>query len=74
MFLFQVINLTIEHLVLLMQIMDSNATHIDELFNKQFEWTFLNGYLNATIIQNIIKLLNKSLLKLNIKNKTYLYY
>ena len=54
MFLFQVINLTIEHLVLLMQIMDSNATHIDELFNKQFEWTFLNGYLNATIIQNII--------------------
>jgi len=37
-----------------MQIMDSNATHIDELFNKQFEWTFLNGYLNATIIQNII--------------------
>ena len=48
------INHTIEHLVLLMQLMDTNATHIDELYNKQYEWTYLNGYLNASIIQNII--------------------
>lgn len=48
------ISYTIEHLVLLMQIMDTNATHIDEIIGKQYEWTFLNGYLHASIIQNTI--------------------
>ncbi len=48
------ISFTIEHLVLIMQIMDTNATHIDDIINKQYEWTFLNGYLHSSIIQNII--------------------
>lgn len=36
-----------------MQLMDTNATHIDEISQNQYEWIFLNGYLNANIIQNI---------------------
>jgi hypothetical protein len=41
------ISFTIDHLVLIMQI-------IDDIINTQYEWTFLNGYLHASIIQNII--------------------
>jgi hypothetical protein len=50
-------NYTIEHLLILMQIMDTNISIIDKL--GAYEWQYLNGYVNTTIIDNLEKNFNE---------------
>lgn len=44
-------NYTMEHLVLLMQIMDSNLSLIEDTID--YDWTFMNGHLNVSTIENV---------------------
>lgn len=50
-------NFTNEHLILLMQIMDTNISLIEE--SAEFEWTYLNGYSSVVTIENIQKYFNE---------------
>ncbi len=50
-------NYTIEHLIILMQIMDTNISFIDKL--NTYEWQYLNGYVNTAIIDNLEKNFNE---------------
>ncbi len=44
---------TCEHLIILMQIMDTNISQIDKL--SEYEWGHLNGYADVKLIENIEK-------------------
>jgi hypothetical protein len=44
---------TCEHLIILMQIMDTNISQIDKLC--EYEWGHLNGYVDVRLIENIEK-------------------
>ncbi len=46
-------NYTIEHLILLMQIMDTNVSLIDKL--ASYEWGYLNGYVKVDVIDHLEK-------------------
>ncbi len=48
---------TIENLILLMHIMDTNITLLDTL--NEYEWSFLNGQYDAKIIENLQKYFNE---------------
>jgi hypothetical protein len=49
------IHYTLEHLVLLLQIIDTNAAHIDEIISKKHDFGYLNGYLHASSVENLNK-------------------
>ena len=46
-------NYSDEHLMLLMQIMDTNISQIDQI--GEYEWGYLNGTCDTRIIENIQK-------------------
>lgn len=45
--------MSIEHLLLMMQIMDTNISLIDESVN--YQWSYLNGHTSVQSIENIVK-------------------
>ena len=46
-------NFTCEHIIILMQIMDTNISQLDKL--SDYEWGYLNGYANVKLIENVEK-------------------
>ena len=44
-------NYGLEHLLLLMHVMDTNVSHLDRLVD--LEWAYLNGRCDAKLIENL---------------------
>ena len=42
-----------EHIILLMQVMDTNISLVEE--SSEYEWTYLNGYSPVNLIENLSK-------------------
>ena len=50
-------NFTIEHLLMIMQVMDTNISQIDKI--SEYDWAFLNGFCDAAVIENLQKNFNE---------------